>query len=1859
MEPSTTEAGPSRSSPPPTPSNTKPRRRSWFTFGSPSVVTSSSSSRKGSASSRRQSNADEVELDPVTASASGPSQNVVIIGRQDLPEKEEEQELLNIDGDPEGSAEWYTKSRKKPSKGVAGETVRLADLSTTKTITESPISVPFANSTPPAPIMPPFAIRSFSRTASDRDAFSPGSQKDLTPRQSSESLTLSPYVLPKRSTSMAHGPLTDITPPPTQLQSAFPLDRPLPPLPPPDPNESPPLEVPRGIVVTPSSPHAFLRERKSATHLGGGDESLRSWSAPSSRSRSSSRTRRGPSPRGSAIGLGLPVSLPLSASPRDDMPPPPVPEKAIAKAVSVSSPFPSRSPSPVPKISFAEPQEIKPKDESPDLENEKKTRVKRARSLSGIFGKSPMVSVKPTGSGPTTPEGSEENADIGKGGVKPHGMLEWLGVKKVVKRRQSESRLRADSTDEPEEIPDVPTIKARDKIKSRESLGLDAELEEGQFDNTRRPRRPDIRAVSSTTTVVPNNTGKLSTVFNRRSSSRGRDSDESPGPHEADARAIPSQPFRHSTAASSQSSFTLPPIDSAPPMFGQHAELYTSSPTTEAEEMLFSPGTSAHWGPGVRPWMDGLNGGRGSDRSGMSSPLGSLPEQGHLDTIDKLKAQPEQREGRLRSWSDAPRPQPARPSGNNSQPHLPTTAPDLAPPLPTPVTPTRPAIGERSNSGNSAIIGRMRNVFAFSKGSSRGRSNTLGRQDSSDMDEFGGLRPQDWPASARMRPSSSSSSSLMNSPRLRARSSVDQQETSLFGLGDSERRIFLNDPPDSSPRASFTGSISSVQTNSGRPSTGADLQRETSTVKRLNRARASTISSGQPTHYNLQPPISPNLFPATATPPRRRPSVMQRISNSRFGSTASSPKGGSLFPLPARSSGSISSSYTGLAASDDASPFLSPGSSPRPSTGSISANGISNVIKQAAVIRDGETPVIWLDRVTSTIGREEISNVLATSGDEFHTEALRIYMNRFDFMHNALDVALRKLLMHMSLPRETQQIDRIIEAFSVRYEECEPGLFLQKDNTYILAFSMMMLHTDAFNKHNKNKMSKQDYVRNTRLEGVPPLVLEAFFDNITFTPFVFIEDDADLKRASNAEAATPSTARSSTPTFSGTVLPPKSGKIDVYHMLVRGLLGSLRVDVEQHIPAETPFSGQGTRPRLDIDGLHRAFTYVHTMHVTPPRPKVPSKLASTSARISSASEGEMTLKVTKVGLLSRRDEDTANSKKSSRKWKSWSVILTGSQLLFFKDPAWALTLLEQAKAAANSDQISGGVALLPPVSGFKPDEVFPVRDCIAIYDRDYTRHPHSFRFILPSNRQYLMQASDEYEMNEWIALINYASAFKTAGIRMRGSAMQKDQAVLAGAAAAASHQRELRERDSYGSELTTPPKAVFGDTGESAVANGSSHPLALAPVGGGKGVAGVDAPDDLVDDEGDQLEQVFDIVKAELAAGRGGATKLPSVQTNGTGRRPRADSARSVHAERVDAIMAQIQHFTSLVEPIRTQLSSNLRIARNLAILTPFQKTTRDRIAQAIPSIAQRIRADRLQLAKLELWTEILQTDLEREKRDWTSLRHVALQAAAKSLRDPQGVKSVVDAVNASTEPTAAPVPQLSLSSPDNVQLEKTAHVELSSSPGELPVNIRRSSGDLGPEPGANGNHPTLSRQASTSSWDGSTSRPELRRSASDYLSAHSTRTRSSDPLVSLDRAGADGASPDSPTTPVMFNLSDVDEEDTPRHRKDAATMTTTTTAVKNGNEKEKESGEEMDMEKRDEEAEHWQNTRAARRVSLAMAGVGEGEMRELSRRVRRRQSEYEDGLSRPSMQAGTEATVAIGEEVAVEEEVTNDDDEG
>ena len=138
-------------------------------------------------------------------------------------------------------------------------------------------------------------------------------------------------------------------------------------------------------------------------------------------------------------------------------------------------------------------------------------------------------------------------------------------------------------------------------------------------------------------------------------------------------------------------------------------------------------------------------------------------------------------------------------------------------------------------------------------------------------------------------------------------------------------------------------------------------------------------------------------------------------------------------------------------------------------------------------------------------------------------------------------------MLEAELPKETQQVDRVIQAFADRYHECNPGIFMSSDQAYIIAFSLMMLHTDAFNKNNKRKMQKQDYIKNTSGQQVADDVLGCLYDNICYTPFVHYEEEVDI----NGERVLPFKPRKSkikgAITDSGKKV---SGPVDPYNLLV-------------------------------------------------------------------------------------------------------------------------------------------------------------------------------------------------------------------------------------------------------------------------------------------------------------------------------------------------------------------------------------------------------------------------------------------------------------------------------------------------------------------------------------------------------------------------------------------------------------------------------------------------------------------------------------------------------------------------------------
>lgn len=99
---------------------------------------------------------------------------------------------------------------------------------------------------------------------------------------------------------------------------------------------------------------------------------------------------------------------------------------------------------------------------------------------------------------------------------------------------------------------------------------------------------------------------------------------------------------------------------------------------------------------------------------------------------------------------------------------------------------------------------------------------------------------------------------------------------------------------------------------------------------------------------------------------------------------------------------------------------------------------------------EGDTPATYLTRLEENLPRGLIAGVLCQSDDDFFKVALRKYMRSFSYFGDPVDMSIRKLLMEVELPKETQQIDRFLQSFADRYHECNPGIFASAGMIHLL-----------------------------------------------------------------------------------------------------------------------------------------------------------------------------------------------------------------------------------------------------------------------------------------------------------------------------------------------------------------------------------------------------------------------------------------------------------------------------------------------------------------------------------------------------------------------------------------------------------------------------------------------------------------------------------------------------------------------------------------------------------------------------------------------------------------------------------------
>ncbi|KDN50294.1 hypothetical protein RSAG8_01630, partial [Rhizoctonia solani AG-8 WAC10335] len=122
-------------------------------------------------------------------------------------------------------------------------------------------------------------------------------------------------------------------------------------------------------------------------------------------------------------------------------------------------------------------------------------------------------------------------------------------------------------------------------------------------------------------------------------------------------------------------------------------------------------------------------------------------------------------------------------------------------------------------------------------------------------------------------------------------------------------------------------------------------------------------------------------------------------------------------------------------------------------------------------------------------------------GEEENIAIMHAFVDLIDFTGLSFVEALRAFLQSFRLPGESQKIDRFMLKFAARYIAQNPqSVFKDADPAYVLAYSVIMLNTDAYNPQVKKRMTKADFVKNNRGindgSDLPEEMLSEIFDDI-------------------------------------------------------------------------------------------------------------------------------------------------------------------------------------------------------------------------------------------------------------------------------------------------------------------------------------------------------------------------------------------------------------------------------------------------------------------------------------------------------------------------------------------------------------------------------------------------------------------------------------------------------------------------------------------------------------------------------------------------------------------------------------------
>ncbi|PGH12576.1 hypothetical protein AJ79_04197 [Helicocarpus griseus UAMH5409] len=112
--------------------------------------------------------------------------------------------------------------------------------------------------------------------------------------------------------------------------------------------------------------------------------------------------------------------------------------------------------------------------------------------------------------------------------------------------------------------------------------------------------------------------------------------------------------------------------------------------------------------------------------------------------------------------------------------------------------------------------------------------------------------------------------------------------------------------------------------------------------------------------------------------------------------------------------------------------------------------------------------------------REEKEPAAAWLGNPDRSLVRKAYMELFDWSNMNILAAMRDLCNRLALKGETQQVDRILDAFSSRWYECNPDNgFKATDVVHTICYSLLLLNTDLHMADIEQKMTRNQFIKNT------------------------------------------------------------------------------------------------------------------------------------------------------------------------------------------------------------------------------------------------------------------------------------------------------------------------------------------------------------------------------------------------------------------------------------------------------------------------------------------------------------------------------------------------------------------------------------------------------------------------------------------------------------------------------------------------------------------------------------------------------------------------------------------------------------